>query len=207
MPTLPAIEEVPGVEESQVQRFEPSKEWLTGTPLQALAPALDKWFFDNLERVYAPVRNARGDFFVRLLESLDLRYECSPADLKRIPAHGPVIIVVNHPMGLADGVIMGALLESVRPDIRFMANSLLMAVPQLRNYVIPVDPFGGASANRFNRHGLRQSIEWLRNGGQGRVVQSACIGVAGAQRNNPVVIAPDDQRRGANSAEQMRQCL
>jgi putative hemolysin len=133
--------------------------------LQALAPALDKWFRDNLEKVYSPVRNAHGDFFVRLLASLDIRYECTPADLRRIPAKGPVIIVANHPMGLADGVIMGALLETVRPDIRFMANSLLMAVPQLRKYVIPVDPFGGAAANKFNRQGLRQSIEWLRGDG------------------------------------------
>ena len=128
-------------------------------------PALDQWFADNLERVYSPVRDAHHDFFIKLLASLDIRYECTPGDLRRIPAKGPVIVVANHPMGLADGVIMGALLESVRPDIRFMANSLLMAVPQLRNYVIPVDPFGGADANRFNRRGLRESIEWLRGGG------------------------------------------
>jgi len=161
VPVLPDHPEV----SAQVQRFERATTWLAGTPLQALAPTLDKWFTDNLERVYAPVRNAHRDFFVRLLASLDIRYECTPADLKRIPAKGPVVIVANHPMGLADGVIMGALLESVRPDIRFMANSLLMAVPQLRNYVIPVDPFGGADASKFNRQGLRQSIEWLRGGG------------------------------------------
>ncbi len=139
--------------------------WLAGTPLQVLAPAFEKRFRDDLERVYAPVRDAQRDFFIRLLDSLNMRYVCAPADLKRIPANGPAIVVVNHPMGLADGIVMGAMLESVRPDIRFMANSLLMEVPQLRNYVIPVDPFGGAGANRFNRQGLRQSIAWLRGGG------------------------------------------
>jgi putative hemolysin len=151
--------------EASPHGFERTREWLAGTPLQPLAPALDKWFNDNLARVYSPVRDAHGDFFVRLLASLDIRYECTACDLKRIPAEGPVIVVANHPMGLADGVVMGALLESVRPDIRFMANSLLMAVPQLRKYVIPVDPFGGAEANRFNRQGLRQCIEWLRKDG------------------------------------------
>jgi putative hemolysin len=158
--TLPTLPDVP-----ELSRFEGAKEWLAGTPLQALAPTLDKWFSDNLERVYSPVQDAHGDFFIRLLASLDIRYECAPGDLARIPAKGPVIVAANHPMGLADGIIMGALLESVRPDIRFMANSLLMAVPQLRKYVIPVDPFGGVGANRFNRHGLRQSIEWLRGDG------------------------------------------
>ncbi len=156
MPTLPV---------EHVGTFEGAQGWLAGTPLQPLAPALDRWFSDNLERVYAPVRNAHHDFFLQLLASLNLRYECTPADLKRIPAKGPVIVVANHPMGLADGVIMGALLESVRPDIRFMANSLLMNVPQLRKYVIPVDPFGGVEATKFNRAGLRKAIEWLRGGG------------------------------------------
>jgi len=145
--------------------FEGSRQWLAGSPLQALAPALDKWFHENLQRVYAPVRNAQDDFFIQLLATLRIRYECAPSDLRRIPAKGPVVVVANHPMGLADGIILGALLETVRPDIRFMANSLLMGVPQLRKYVIPVDPFGGKSANRFNRQGLRHSIEWLRGGG------------------------------------------
>lgn len=163
MPTLPVDSATHNV--SSLAGFAGAGEWLAGSSLRALGPALDKWFRADLERIYSPVRDAHSDFFVRLLASLDIRYECTPGDLKRIPADGAVIIVANHPMGLADGVIMGALLESIRPDIRFMANSVLMAVPQLRNYVIPVDPFGGATANRFNRQGLRQSIEWLRGGG------------------------------------------
>ncbi len=130
-----------------------------------LASTLDRWFSDQISRAYAPVRYTQRDFFPNLLTSLNIRYECSPAGLARIPAKGPAIIVANHPMGLADGAILGALLESIRPDIRFLANSLLMRVPQLRNYVIPVDPFGGPAATRFNRAGLRRSIEWLQSGG------------------------------------------
>jgi hypothetical protein len=70
-------------------------------PLQAFAPTLNKWFADNLGRVYAPARNAHRDCFVRLLASLDIRYQCTPADLKRIPSKGLVIVVANRPMGLA----------------------------------------------------------------------------------------------------------
>ena len=50
--------------------FEGSRQWLAGSPLQALAPALDKWFHENLQRVYAPVRNAQDDFFIQLLATL-----------------------------------------------------------------------------------------------------------------------------------------
>ncbi|HVW07425.1 MAG TPA: 1-acyl-sn-glycerol-3-phosphate acyltransferase [Bryobacteraceae bacterium] len=138
---------------------------LAGTPLEVIAPALDKWFSSQLARAYSPVRHTQRDFFPPLLASLNIRYECAPADLGRVPRTGPAIIVANHPMGLADGAILGALLESIRPDLRFLANSLLLGVPQLRNYVIPVDPFGGSAANHFNRTGLRQAIEWLQAGG------------------------------------------
>jgi hypothetical protein len=156
--------------ETQPGGFEGTREYLAGTPLQPLAPALDKWFNENFARVYFPVHDCSrhtATFFVRLLASLDNRYECAPTDLKRIPPKGPLIVVANHPMGVADGVIMGALLKCVRPDIRFMANSLLRAVPQLRNYVIPVDPFDGApAANKLNRQGVRRTIGWLRGGGR-----------------------------------------
>ncbi len=163
MPVLPADKRV--TSQLAVRSGGAAHRFLAGSPLHAVAPALDRWFTDSLERVYSPVRHAQDDFFVKLLASLRIRYECSPADLKRIPAKGAAIVVCNHPMGLADGVILGALLETVRPDIRFMANSLLMGVPQLQKYVIPVDPFGGAAATNFNRQGLRRSVEWLRSGG------------------------------------------
>ncbi|HVV46258.1 MAG TPA: GNAT family N-acyltransferase [Bryobacteraceae bacterium] len=135
------------------------------TVTRLLAGTLDRWSSDQLARAYAPVRHTQRDFFPHLLASLNIRYECASADLTRIPAKGAAIIVANHPMGLADGAILGALLESVRADVRFLANSLLMGVPQLRNYVIPVDPFGGSAASRFNRAGLRRAMEWLQSGG------------------------------------------
>jgi putative hemolysin len=46
-----------------------------------------------------------------------------------------------------------------------MANSFLDRIPALREHSIFVDPFGGDSATRANIRGIRQSIEWVRNGG------------------------------------------
>ncbi len=101
--------------------------------------------------------------FARFLEELEVRWSCSAGDIARIPRSGPVVVVANHPFGLVEGMTLGALLGQVRPDVKFLANSLLAGVPGTEEYLIPVDPFGGAA--RANWRGLRRSIQWLEQGG------------------------------------------
>src|SRR5580658_1616992 len=104
-----------------------------------------------------------GAVFARFLEGLDVRWHCSPEDMARIPRSGPVVVVSNHPFGLLEGMTLGALLGQVRPDVKFLANSMLAGIPGTAEYLIPVDPFGGAA--KSNWRGLRRSIEWLEQGG------------------------------------------
>lgn len=101
--------------------------------------------------------------FARFLEELNLRWDCPAEAIARIPRTGPVVVVANHPFGLAEGPTLGALLLGVRPDVKFLANSMLSVLPGLDPYLIPVDPFGNDAA--LNRRGMRRSIEWLRRGG------------------------------------------
>jgi putative hemolysin len=110
---------------------------------------------------------ARGsmgaEVFANFLDAMHVRYECAPEDLARIPKHGPMVVVANHPFGLIEGAIAGALAARVRTDFKLLANSLLADIPGLKDYVIPVDPFGGAV--RANWKSLRAGISWLRQGG------------------------------------------
>ena len=53
-------------------------------------------------------------------------------DLHRVPRRGPVVAVANHPFGMVEGVILGSLLLRVRPDVKFLANSMLSNVPAWR---------------------------------------------------------------------------
>jgi putative hemolysin len=104
-----------------------------------------------------------ADRFARFLENMDVTFDCAAEDLARIPRSGPVVVVANHPFGLVEGAILGALLQRVRPDVKFLANSLLAGIQGLEDCLIPVDPFGGAA--KSNWRGLRQSIAWLGQGG------------------------------------------
>ncbi len=67
-------------------------------------------------------------------------YQLAPEDLARIPAQGPVVVVANHPFGGVEGVILPALLGTVRQDVKILANYMLRPVTELRDLFIYVDP-------------------------------------------------------------------
>ena len=60
--------------------------------------------------------------------------------LYRLPAHGRVVIVPNHPTGLADGVAVWEALRRVRTDFHFLANGdAIRLAPGLADLIIPVE--------------------------------------------------------------------
>lgn len=60
--------------------------------------------------------------------------------LENIPRNGPALIVANHPTGIADGVIMHHLIQPLRPDLFFYANSdILRVMPQMADLICPVE--------------------------------------------------------------------
>ena len=122
---------------------------------------------DQLNDTYARCRGAAGldAFLARVLESLDVRYRVAQPDLDRIPKAGPVVVVANHPFGALDGIVLAAVLRSVRPDVKVMANYLLGRIPDLRDLFILVDPFGGDGAAAANLGPVRQSLRWLKDRG------------------------------------------
>ena len=106
-----------------------------------------------------------GAFDVRALDALDIRPDCSPADVASIPKHGPLVIAANHPHGVVDGLLLASVIRRARPDVRIMANHLLSRIPELADLCFFVDPFGGAGAATRSRAGLRAAHLWLRTGG------------------------------------------
>ncbi|MCA1801525.1 MAG: lysophospholipid acyltransferase family protein [Rhodothermaceae bacterium] len=123
---------------------------------------------DELNQTYWKARDVEENdrhFSVKLLESMKVRYEITDKDLLKIPKNGKIVVVSNHPFGGIEGVIMGAILKSVRPDSRIMANFLLERIPELRDLFIFVNPFGSKSAVRANINSLKFTIEHLNNGG------------------------------------------
>lgn len=60
--------------------------------------------------------------------------------LGNVPAHGPALIVANHPTGIADGIVLNHLLMQHRPDAYFFANrDILRVFPQMDAMIAPVE--------------------------------------------------------------------
>src|ERR1700690_600979 len=136
--------------------------------LTPVAPAIERLLMlDRLGVTFGAVLRDAGtaDPFATLLSELAVEYRVEPADLARIPASGPVAIVANHPFGMLEAAILAAILSRARPDVKFMANSMLSAIPQMHDRFIFVNPFGGREAIAENRAPLRRCVEWLPGGG------------------------------------------
>jgi putative hemolysin len=80
-----------------------------------------------------------------IFEYLDVSFLVSSRELEHVPATGRVVCVSNHPLGGLDGlVILKALLE-VRPDVRIVANDVLLALEGLAELFLPVNVYSGST--------------------------------------------------------------
>jgi putative hemolysin len=104
-----------------------------------------------------------GDFCARALDALGVSLDVTA--LGSLPAQGPLVVLANHPTGLLDGLVLGAVLHQRRDDVRILGNRLLTAVPELTDEVIPVDPFARATSTEANVGGMRDAFRWVARGG------------------------------------------
>ena len=133
-------------------------------PIGKVAAGLCGW--KAVERLYRSLLLAQKDTPLtdRLLQHLSVTYRLGERDLQQIPREGPVVIVANHPFGMLEGAVLATVLARVRPDVRFLANSILAAVPEVRDLLIPVDTMRTGTSQR-NARSLRGSLRFLRSGG------------------------------------------
>lgn len=122
---------------------------------------------DGIREVYSDAvhRRSIGPFSDNVLDALGVSIDIAEADIARIPLEGGLVVVANHPYGAVEGLALISLLASVRSDVRILANSILHHIPQLHEQLIFVDPFGSRDAARGNIRGIRQAIEWVKQGG------------------------------------------
>lgn len=155
----------------------PSPEFFVAPGPLAQPPQVpDPFPFQRLVQRFRPMERARElyrraqqpvnrSILENVLAEMRVKVMVRESDLARIPEHGPAVVTSNHPFGLLDGAVLGALLSRVRPDVKVLTNFILSGIPELHEYCIFVDPFASAGSVSRNRRSVRQALEWLSGGG------------------------------------------
>ena len=121
----------------------------------------------RLDRLYAGVMahtETDGNVFDGILREMNVEYAVREADLKHVPLDGPAVVFSNHPFGMLDGILMASLLLRLRPDVKLLANQLLGCVEELAGHCILVDNMMGEGHEAANRRGIREALDWVRQG-------------------------------------------
>jgi putative hemolysin len=137
-------------------------------PVRAAAGALSHVFqLNRLNQLYGEFRalDDGRSFAERVLEFLGVKTELLAEEIAALPRSGPVVVVANHPFGGIEGMVLAKIFQDLRPDMRVLANSLLARVPECRDFMFFVNPFGGPVAARENIGALKQTLRWLQQGG------------------------------------------
>ena len=140
-----------------------------------------------INKVYAKFADKKGlEFIDSVIGELEVRFEISPEDLKRIPQSGPFITVSNHPFGGIDGILLIRTLGEVRPDYKVLANFMLSKIRPIEEFFFPVNPFETRKGEKSSLKGLKLALNHLQDGnclgvfpaGEVSSYQSGLLGVA-----------------------------
>ncbi|MEO0358194.1 MAG: 1-acyl-sn-glycerol-3-phosphate acyltransferase [Pseudomonadota bacterium] len=77
-----------------------------------------------------------------------------------VPARGAAMIVANHPTGIADALMLSAVLAPIRDDAYYFANSdILRVLPQMADVINPVE----WRPEKRSRESLRATMTYTRS--------------------------------------------
>ncbi len=121
---------------------------------------------DRTLALYERVRetmHSENRFSRAVLKTMNLTTDINRHETIRIPRSGSVLICSNHPHGALDGIALLDVILGVREDIKILANDRLMAIEELRPFLIPLSL--DSSSPRSNYASMREAIQWLQSGG------------------------------------------
>ncbi|MFW5679335.1 MAG: lysophospholipid acyltransferase family protein [Pseudomonadota bacterium] len=171
------------------QLAEPAPEPVVPAPLSAVVPAEDDFTYADpndgrlrrlairsiermtgqrrLRRLYAAHLAERDPhFWASAIRRLGVVLDYDVAKLwAELPETGPVVVVANHPYGVLDGLMIGHLMATLRPDFRIVANGILTRSAEAAPYLFPIEFAETPAAREINLRSRRDSIAWLRAGG------------------------------------------
>lgn len=100
--------------------------------------------------------------FQRLLIELEIGLKVDAPAISRIPQQGPLILVANHPFGIADGVALTYLASLMRRKYSILANALLCRDELIQPFVLPIDFESTKDALKRNIESKNEALKRLQ---------------------------------------------
>ncbi|KXF81978.1 GNAT family N-acyltransferase [Enterovibrio coralii] len=135
------------------------KPWLARPVSSTLQKLLHQDAFHDFREKYPYLKGF--EFVEQVLDYFRFSYSTSDRQRERIPNTGRVVIIANHPIGSLDGLALLKMVKEVRPDVKAIANNLLMQIEPLHSCLLPVNNMSGKTP----KENLRKIDEWLQNEG------------------------------------------
>ncbi len=88
------------------------------------------------------------DFVEQALQHFEFSYSTFHDEFERIPTHGRVVIIANHPIGSLDGLALLNMIGKIRKDVKVVANDVLGAIQPLKSLLLSVDNMNGNTAKQ-----------------------------------------------------------
>tara|TARA_R110002126_G_scaffold16527_27_gene66076 strand:- start:5196 stop:6902 length:1707 start_codon:yes stop_codon:yes gene_type:complete len=120
-----------------------AKPWIYKPVKGALSYLLHEQEFAAFAQQYPHLQGL--DFIEQVLDYFNFSYSARDNEIARIPASGKVVIIANHPIGSLDGLALIKLISDIRPDVKIIANQLLMSVVALHSLLLPVNNMEGGT--------------------------------------------------------------
>jgi putative hemolysin len=102
------------------------------------------------------------EFIEQVFDYFSFSYSVRPNEVERIPVQGKAVIIANHPIGTLDGMALVKMVSEVRPDVKVVANDMLMIIDPLHSHFLPVDNMHGGTASErlkaINSHLLGNGV-------------------------------------------------
>lgn len=122
--------------------------WFKGRKQQITRPlsrGLGRWLgMDVANEILRDYGHLQGLSFIEaVLERFNCRYLVDDIEVGNIPQHGRIIIAANHPLGGLDSFILLKLIGDIRPDVKIIANDMLMGVKPIKDLLLGIKILGG----------------------------------------------------------------
>ena len=121
---------------------------------------------EKLYKNYSFDERSPKKFWTDILKEMEIKIVNKSYNKLSIPKNGSLLVIANHPFGIIDGLILCSLVSNIRDDFKIMTHETLQFLPQLKQFILPVD-FNGQSkkSKLLNIQTAKKARDFLENNG------------------------------------------